>query len=115
MAPADNSPTLIYRQVGYFIRSRTSSPFASGALTTGLIGQSRSSPSSFTARAANSSNTVFADAATAGSSNMLLFNRAMGSYTDGRLAFYSIGESLDLAKLDTRVTNLITAIGAAIP
>jgi len=28
---------------------------------------------------------------------------------------YSIGESLDLALLDTRVSNLMTAIGAAIP
>jgi hypothetical protein len=36
-------------------------------------------------------------------------------YTNSRLAFYSIGESLDLALLDTRVTALITAIGAAIP
>jgi len=35
--------------------------------------------------------------------------------SDARLAFYSIGESLDLAALDTRVSNLITAIGAAIP
>ena len=35
--------------------------------------------------------------------------------TDARLAFYSIGESLDLAALDTRVSNLMTAIGAAIP
>jgi hypothetical protein len=32
-----------------------------------------------------------------------------------RLAFYSIGESLDLAKLDARVTDLINAFGAAIP
>ena len=36
-------------------------------------------------------------------------------YSQARLAFYSIGESLDLAALDTRVSNLITAIGAAIP
>ena len=41
--------------------------------------------------------------------------RAIGSYTDARIPFYSIGESLDLALLDTRVSNLITAIGAAIP
>ena len=38
-----------------------------------------------------------------------------GAYTAARLAFYSIGESLDLAALDTRVSALITAIGAAIP
>jgi hypothetical protein len=32
-----------------------------------------------------------------------------------RLAFYSIGESIDLALLDARVTALITAFGVAIP
>ncbi len=36
-------------------------------------------------------------------------------YYPDRISFYSIGESLDLAKLDARVTDLITAIGAAIP
>jgi hypothetical protein len=36
-------------------------------------------------------------------------------YTNSRLAFYSIGESLDLALLDARVTALITAFGVAIP
>jgi hypothetical protein len=35
-------------------------------------------------------------------------------YSDARLAFYSIGESLDLALLDARVTTLIQAIDAAI-
>ena len=38
-----------------------------------------------------------------------------GGSSNARLAFYSIGESLDLAALDTRVSALITAIGAAIP
>ena len=38
-----------------------------------------------------------------------------GSYSNARLAFYSIGESLDLALLDARVTALITAFGVAIP
>jgi hypothetical protein len=36
------------------------------------------------------------------------------NFTNGRLAFYSIGESLDLAKLDTRISALITALGVAI-
>ena len=35
--------------------------------------------------------------------------------TAARLAFYSIGESLDLALLDARVSALITAFGVAIP
>jgi len=42
-------------------------------------------------------------------------NAASALISDARLAFYSIGESLDLAKLDARVTDLINAIGVAIP
>ena len=43
------------------------------------------------------------------------FLRAPESTTDHDVAFYSIGESLDLAKLDSRVTTLINAFGTAIP
>ena len=35
-------------------------------------------------------------------------------FSDARLAFYSIGSSLDLAALDARVSNLVSEIGAAI-
>jgi hypothetical protein len=38
-----------------------------------------------------------------------------GNYSNARIAFYSIGESLDLALLDARVTDLINAFAAAIP
>jgi hypothetical protein len=37
------------------------------------------------------------------------------NYSTARLAFYSIGESLNLAQLDARVTDLINAFGVAIP
>jgi hypothetical protein len=40
---------------------------------------------------------------------------AGGFYSNARLAFYSIGESLNLAALDARVSALITAFGVAIP
>jgi len=40
---------------------------------------------------------------------------AVNSPTASRFAFYSIGESLDLALLDARVTDLINAFAAAIP
>jgi hypothetical protein len=36
-------------------------------------------------------------------------------FSNARIACYSIGESLDLALLDARVTALINAIAAAIP
>jgi hypothetical protein len=43
-------------------------------------------------------------------------SHAAGNFrSTARLAFYSIGESLDLALLDARVTALITAFGVAIP
>jgi hypothetical protein len=41
-------------------------------------------------------------------------NGSTAANTSSRLAFYSIGESLDLALLDSRVSTLITAIGDAI-
>ena len=40
---------------------------------------------------------------------------AATAHMNGRMAFYSIGESLDLALLDARVTDLINAFAAAIP
>jgi hypothetical protein len=40
---------------------------------------------------------------------------AATGFMNGRMAFYSIGESLNLALLDTRVTTLINAFAAAIP
>jgi hypothetical protein len=41
--------------------------------------------------------------------------KGLSLYTNSRLAFYSIGESLELALLDARVTDLINAFAAAIP
>jgi hypothetical protein len=44
-----------------------------------------------------------------------VFRQGNGSnYTSSRLAFYSIGESLGLAALDTRVSALMTALDGAI-
>jgi hypothetical protein len=42
-------------------------------------------------------------------------NGAAGFFANSRLAFYSIGESLDLARLDARVTDLINAFAVTIP
>jgi hypothetical protein len=40
---------------------------------------------------------------------------SLEAYTNARLAFYSIGESLNLSRLDARVTGLINDLAAAIP
>jgi hypothetical protein len=50
-------------------------------------------------------------------SNNYFYTHSNGfsAFFGGRIAFYSIGESLDLAALDTRVSTLMTDLAAAIP
>jgi hypothetical protein len=91
--------------------------------TTGLKGTTRNSSSTFLVRTAGSTLTP-----TGGSlvslgvepANIYLFARNGTSnvpavFVDARFSFYSIGENLDLALLDNRVSTLMTDIGAAIP
>jgi hypothetical protein len=53
------------------------------------------------------------------SANYFVFARNLdgtpSGFSSARLAFYSIGESLDLALLDARVTALVNALAVAIP
>jgi hypothetical protein len=102
---------------GLFFRNRSSSltSFA-GAIPcpTGFIGHSRSAAASFLARANLSTITVTRTSGIPYNGNISVFRRAT-AVTNARLAFYSIGESLDLALLDTRVTTLINAFAAVIP
>ena len=91
--------------------------FLGSSAQTGFLGHSRSESANYVTRSgqtnvtqqessqapSNSETSIFAETGTA------LYR------SNARLAFYSIGESLDLAALDTRVSNLITAIGVAIP
>lgn len=85
----------------------------------GLVGVSRSNSSNYVARSQGVSNTLTATSYSSSSLDVAIFALNQdGSIVDHgapRLSFYSIGESLDLAKLDTRVSNLMTAIDAAIP
>jgi hypothetical protein len=92
------------------------SPRQVAASTVGFIGVSRSSSSQVTSRASSTNITDSINSETPANYNIAVFsNFVPTNYSNGRLAFYSIGESLDLAALDTRVSALITAIGAAIP
>ncbi len=98
-----------------FFRSRAATDIQAGAVsTTGFIGVSRLTPTSFNYRFASTTVNRVNASETPFNGNFLVFGRVVGTpYINGRLAFYSIGESLDLALLDARVTGLITAIGAA--
>jgi hypothetical protein len=83
----------------------------------GLVGISRSSGASMTFRSNSVTDTItYASAGNSSSVlNIAVFGRNLSAETNGRLAFYSLGESLDLALLDARVTTLISDIAAAIP
>jgi hypothetical protein len=95
--------------------------FSRGVFATGLIAGSRNSASTFISRSAGSSVTHSSTASSLLSPDRNIFVFAINNTgnvdqrTNARLAFYSIGESLNLALLDARVSALITAFGVAIP
>jgi hypothetical protein len=104
---------------GPFFRSRTATAQVYTSSATGLIATNRSSSSAYTARFGGSNNTISTVSEAPLAVNLFVFARNTNGtpefYGNCRLAFYSIGESLDLALLDARVTTLINAIAAAIP
>jgi hypothetical protein len=82
----------------------------------GFYGISRSQSDSFVFKYPSGSAAVTSNSATPASANIFIGARtASTGLFNGSLAFYSIGESLDLALLDARVTTLINAFAAAIP
>jgi hypothetical protein len=83
-----------------------------------FIGVSRSSSADYTLRRDKANVTISQASNTPASNTTTLYRRIGGiptEYASHRLAFYSIGESLNLALLDARVTTLINAFAAAIP
>ena len=111
---ADNSGNYIF-----FRSMSTAAQVPAGAASTGFIGMTRDSSSAFTYRFNGQSSIGNDTSQTPATGNIYVFGRNVSNTlnvpTDGRLQFYFIGESLDLALLDSRVTALINAIAAAIP
>jgi len=101
-------------------RSRNGTSIIAGIDTLlGVIGISRSTASNYNQRFNGATVSVTQNSQSPFNGNVLIFARnsglnVPGLYTNARLAFYSIGESLDLALLDARVTALINAFEAAI-
>jgi hypothetical protein len=84
--------------------------------TTGLVGISRAASSQYSFRAAGTTSTISIASDTPTLVNILVFVTNQGTgFSNGRCAFYSIGEALTLSALDSRISTLYTAIGAAIP
>lgn len=89
------------------------SSLSAWSVAAGLLGVSRNNGSQYN-RIVSSSVSIIPQASSVPlNATLLIFT---GNFTsDARLAFYSIGEALDLALLDTRVSTLISDLGAAIP
>jgi hypothetical protein len=106
----------------YFVRARQAASSVINFATNNVIGPvgvSRSASSAITVRANGTNSSVSIASATAGSPSFFVLAANDGSgaiqHSPARLAFYSIGESLNLDLLDARVSALITAFGVAIP
>jgi hypothetical protein len=109
----------------YSTTSRVSRSNSSGqvniadlAFVYGAWGVNRNSSVEITLLYGGSSSLVANSSVAPTSSDIFVFAHPAASattFSDGRLAFYSIGESLNLTQLDARVTDLINAFGAAIP
>jgi hypothetical protein len=108
-------------QLGVFRNRNTSPNSASSALAVGLIGTRRNNSTNYQCLAPNLSAESSFTRASEAPANVNVFVFAENSsgtpvnHTGQRLAFYSIGSSLDLLLLRARADALFTAIGAAIP
>lgn len=102
-------------------RSRNGTPITGGSSsgTTGLVGISRAASAGYDSRDNGATTARTQASQSAYSGNVFVFAResagSAGLYTGARIAFYSVGEALNLSQLDARVSTLITAIGNAIP
>jgi hypothetical protein len=102
------------------IRSQAATGDNPATIVTGLTGLTRSSAANYAFRTGNTNFNITRQSETPAPNNVYVF--ATNSVSESpsfnsvaRLAFYSIGESLDLTLLDARVTDLINAFAAAIP
>jgi prepilin-type N-terminal cleavage/methylation domain-containing protein len=102
----------------YFARNRSNSSVShssSSPIGTGLLGTSRASTSSYVFRVSGENAIITNSSQTPLNANVTIYQGGGEFHSNARLAFYSIGESLDLALLDARVTQLMTDLGNAIP
>jgi hypothetical protein len=122
-SPTNISNGMIYTaagQVNFRSRNANVNQLLSSSSSTGFMGVSRPNVSSQIARINSGNSTAAISSSTPGVETYFVFaNNNLGGgpslYSSARLTFYSIGESLNLALLDARVTDLINAFAAAIP
>jgi len=118
-ATAYGGTQLITTTVAIAFRANTVNVSSDVVLTdasslSGLFAVSRTSSSNLQSRY-NQTTANHASTSTTRSNETIDIFRRVSDYSNGRASFYSIGEALDLAALDTRVSTLMTDLAAAIP
>lgn len=100
-----------------FTRNRSLGYYLFGASTaTGFFGHSRNNSATYITRNGGADTPRTQASQAPANSETFVFAEAPAAYrSNARIAFYYIGESLNLALLDTRVTALINVFGAYIP
>lgn len=117
-----NSYTILGRVGGSNVLQVTGSgssvPAVGTGSLTGLVGATRNSNTTMSRRYAQTTDSTSRTSTAPDSENFFVFatnESGPTSRTNARLAFYSIGESLDLAALDNRVTTLVNTLAAVLP
>jgi hypothetical protein len=87
---------------------------AGSSTSLGFKGQSRNNATSYTIRSSATNVNLTTTSSANPSATNEVFRRG-GQNTDAGLSFYSIGENLNLALLDSRVSTLMTDLATAIP
>jgi hypothetical protein len=97
-------------------RSRNTTGAIHSSLIAGFFGLRRQQSLSYDYRLSGATGNILSTSQTPVNDFYFVFrgNVATPNFSNARLAFYSIGEALDLALLDARVTTLINAISAAL-
>jgi hypothetical protein len=87
------------------------------SIATGFVGASRPNDTQMITRQSGSSITHTYSSATPLNSTIGVFSRAdsTAGVSNGRYSFYSIGEHLDLAALDSRISTLMSDFNSVIP
>jgi hypothetical protein len=85
-------------------------------VTTGFKGHSREPIGQFTTIRSSQTNTISSlSSTTLVSAGISVFNNgASAQYSDARMSFYSLGASIDLALLDSRITTLMNTLARVI-
>lgn len=98
-----------------FVRNNAASPSSNGGKTDiKLLVTNRSAAASFVLQRFGITETISITSQTPFNGNIHIFSTIGGTLpSNARMAFYSIGESLDPVKLNARVNALVDAIGVA--